>query len=257
MQLSEDHTVLARLRAAGVGAGEEDDLDADGPSHWRGVLTNALGMGDATRVATFVVPLYSGDRFLLCSDGVYEYFDEAEIAELLSNSVSPARAANRLIELAVDRGGHDNATAVVVKVVEAGETKVPPEQRDRDQDALTRCALFGPLSPQERLRALRITTYREFKPEKQLPGIAMSSRLSYIVLEGDVIGPRGQRCGPGDIIYPEALIEGTVFGEDDFFQAEGSVRALVVRRDDFLELTEEESDLGVKLYAVLAKLMAR
>jgi hypothetical protein len=214
-------------------------------------------MGDATRVATFVLPLYNGDRLLLCTDGVYEYFNEAEIADLVTNSPSPARAANRLIELAIDRGGHDNATAVVVKVIEAGETNVPPEQRDRDQAALAACPLFAPLSLQERLRALRITTYREFKPEKKMPGIALGSRIAYIVLEGEVLTGRGQPVGPGEMIYPEALIEGNAWSEDELAQAVGSVRALVVRRDDFLELTEEENDLGVKLYAVLARLMTR
>src|SRR5690606_27553512 len=91
MQLSEDHTVLARMRAAGL---EDTDTD-EARRRWQGVLTNALGTGDATRVATFVVPLYSGDRLLLCSDGVHEYLREAEVGEVMVQAASPALAAQR------------------------------------------------------------------------------------------------------------------------------------------------------------------
>ena len=68
MQLTEDHTLLARLLAAGV------DVDTEGEgSRFKSMLTNALGIGQECKVSTFVVPLADGDRFLLCSDGITEY----------------------------------------------------------------------------------------------------------------------------------------------------------------------------------------
>ena len=261
IQLSEDHTVLARLRAAGVEAPDESELSGDNASRnasydrWRGVLTNALGIGDVTRVATFAVPMYSGDRYLLCSDGVHEYFGEAELGEIVQGAASPAKAANRLVELALERGGHDNATAVVVKVMEAGETAVPPDRRDRDGEALAACPLFEPLSPQERLRALRITTPREIKPQRELAAMALGDRVAYVVLEGLVELANGDRVGPSSLVYPDALVAGTAMPRHSATTVEHA-RLLVIRRGDFHELTEEESDLGVKLYAVLARLMA-
>jgi serine/threonine protein phosphatase PrpC len=262
IQLSEDHTVLARLRAAGVeapeegdGAGEEGAARRASYDRWRGVLTNALGIGDVTRVATFAVPMYSGDRFLLCSDGVHEYFGEGEIGEIVHAAPSPAKAANRLVEVALERGGHDNATAVVIKVVEAGETMVPPDRRDRDTEALGRCALFETLSSQERLRALRITTPREIKPQRELATMALGDRVAYVVLEGLVELANGDRVGPSALVYPDALVAGTALPRHSATTVEHA-RLLVIRRGDFHELTEEESDLGVKLYAVLARLMS-
>ena len=254
IQLSEDHTLLSRLQAAGV---DPEDEDGDASERWKGVLTNALGIGGDTRVATFIVSLYSGDRIVLCSDGVHEYLSEAEFGEVVVAQPSPARAARRLVDLALERGGADNATAVVVKVMEAGETKVPKEQRRRDERAVASCPLFEYLTERERLRALRITTPRELKEGKVLAPIALGERVAYILLEGEVKAATGA-LGPGAIIYPEALVDGTAVPERELKAVAASVvRLLTIRRDDFFEITEEESELGVKMYAVLAKLMAR
>ena len=260
IQLSEDHTVLARLRAAGVEDGDTEPGDSHlSPSakhRWRGVLTNALGIGDVTRVATFAVPMYSGDRFVLCSDGISEYLDETDLVDIVDQAASPALAANRLVDSAVDLGGGDNATAVVVKVVEAGETVVPPDQRDREAAAVARCPLFEPLSPQERLRALRITTPREIKPGRELPAMALGDRVAYVVLEGEVVLAGGDKVGPSGLVYASGLVDGTSQVRDTAATSE-LTRLLVIRRGDFHELAEEETDLGVKLYAVLAAIMAR
>lgn len=252
MQLSEDHTVLARMRAAGL------DEDAKGGSdRWQGVLTNALGIGDATRVATFVVPLYSGDRFLLCTDGVHEYLSESDVGEIMVASPSPGRAAQQFVDIALERGGADNATAVVAKVVEAGETRIAAEQRERDDAAIASCSLFSELSPQERLRALRICIWRELKPGKTIAPMALGERVAYIVLEGEA-KVSSHTLGPGSVVYPEALVDGTSMPERSRRAVTQTVtRMLTIRRDDFQEITEEESDLGVKLYAAVAKLMTR
>jgi serine/threonine protein phosphatase PrpC len=254
IQLSEDHTLLSRLHAAGIDPIAEGE---ESPERWKGVLTNALGVGGETRVATFIVALYSGDRILLCSDGVHEYFTESEIGEVIVAAPSPARAAQRLVETALERGGEDNATAVLVKVLEAGETKIPKEQRERDEKTLAACPLFEYLTSGERLRALRIAIGRELKEGKTLAPVALGERVAYIVLEGEVSEP-GRVSGRGTLIYPEALVDGTQMPDREMLaKATTAVRLLTIRRDDFFELTEEESELGVKMYAVLARLMAR
>ncbi len=253
MQLSEDHTLLARLHASGIdpAAAEVHNM------RWKGVLTNALGIADGTRVATFIVSLYSGDKILLCSDGITEYVVESEIAQVLISAPSPTLAAQQLVNMAVERGGADNATAVVVKVVEAGETRIPPEKRQRDEEAVSRCALFNNLTPQERLRALRITTTRELKGGKVLAPVALGTRVAYVVLDGEV-AIADEIAGQGALIYPEALIDGTDMPDrSTSARAFTSCRLLTIRRDDFFELTEEDSDLGVKLYAAVAKVLAR
>ena len=61
--------------------------------------------------------LESGDALVLVSDGVTNYLDERDVASVLRASASAQEAAERLVAEAVQRGGADNATAVVVRRV--------------------------------------------------------------------------------------------------------------------------------------------
>ncbi|MEZ4400392.1 MAG: protein phosphatase 2C domain-containing protein [Kofleriaceae bacterium] len=252
MQLTEDHTLLARLLASGMPI-------AEGPNtaRWKGVITNALGFGDETRVVTFIVPLSDGDRLLLCSDGISEYVDEAEIGEVLVAAPSPARAAQRLVELALERGGEDNATALVIKVVEVGETPIPAARRQLDSDALARCPLFEPLSPQQRLRAARIAIVRDVSAGEVLAEAAIGSRVAWAILDGEVV-QNGVTLGSGTLLYPEALLgQGAPRKADALAVAVDDVRVMAIRGDDFAELAGEDPDLAELMYAALARQLQR
>jgi PPM family protein phosphatase len=256
MQLTEDHTLLARLLAAGI------DVDVSGEgSRFRSMLTNALGIGDEVKVSTFVVPLADGDRFLLCSDGVSEYVPENEVGDVLTKQPSPARAAQRLIDLALERGGGDNATAVVVRVLEAGETPLPAEQRKKDDTAINACPLWGKrVTPQQRLRALRIAIPRDHNFGEKLPPHALGDRVAWILLEGEVVQD-GEPLGPGALVYPESLL-GTrealpLPARDALAITRSDVRALAIRADDFRELCEDDGELGEALLDSLAAMISR
>lgn len=247
VRLTEDHTLLARLEEAGVDVGRGE------PTRWKGVVTNALGIGDPTRVSTFTVPLADGDRFVLCSDGVSEYCAEDEIGKVAVAVASPARAAQRLVELALERGGHDNATAVVVRVIEAGATPLSPAARRQDEQALAACPLLARLTPQRRLRALRIASEHAIHAGEPLPARFLGDRVAWIVLSGEA--SRGDRvvAGPGALLYPESLAStdaATPAGAE--WIARGPVRALVLRAGDVGELARDEPDVGERLYAALS-----
>jgi protein phosphatase len=256
MQLTEDHTLLARLLAAGI------DVDVSGEgARFRSMLTNALGIGEEVKVSTFVVPLADGDRFLLCSDGVSEYVPENEVGEVLTRQSSPARAAQRLIDLALERGGGDNATAVVVRVLEAGETPLPAEQRKKDDAAIGACALWGKkLTPQQRLRALRIAIPRDHGLGEKLPPHALGDRVAWIILDGELVQD-GEALGPGALIYPESLIsareQAPLPGRDALASTRSDVRSLAIRANDFRELCDDDGELGEALLDSLATMVAR
>ena len=57
-----------------------------------------------------------GDVLLLCSDGVSGALDERTIVGVLAEEPEPNAAAHRLVRLAHERGGHDDASAVVVRL---------------------------------------------------------------------------------------------------------------------------------------------
>jgi PPM family protein phosphatase len=247
MQLTEDHTLLARLLAAGV----DVDTSNEG-SRFKSMLTNALGIGTECKTATFVVPLADGDRFLLCSDGITEYVQEAEIGEVLTGQPSPARAAQKLVELALQRGGGDNATALVVRVLEAGETARPAEQLHRENKAINACPLWAKVTPQGRLRALRIALPRDHAADTKIPAQTLNDRVAWIIVDGEV-EQDGVLRGPGSLLYPEALLEEAQLPDKDGLAiAQSEVRALALRCDDFHEVCEDDAELGEVLLAALA-----
>ncbi len=250
-QLTEDHTLLQRLLAAGI----EVDVTGDG-ARFRSMLTNALGIGEECKVTTFVVPLADGDRFMLCSDGISEYVEEAEVGEVLAKQPSPARAAQKLVDLALERGGADNATAVVVRVLEAGENPMPAAQRRRDDLTISLCDLWTEkVSPQQRLCAMRITVTREIAPGEKLPAHSFGDRVAWIVVEGEV-NQHGEPFGPGSFIYPESLVAGSQApGTEALAVARTEVRAVSIRNDDFKELCDDDPELGEALLEGLAAII--
>ena len=249
--LSEDHTVLSRLRAAGIDRG----VDGPEPKRYKGMLTNALGMAETTRVATFVVPLFNGDRLVLSSDGIHDYISEVEYGELVGAATTPEEAAKSLVDLALERGGEDNATVIVVDVQQAGSTEVPAEERSRHKEAIAACPLFKGLSTQQVLRALRITTPRTYAKGSELPRVALEDRVAYIVLEGEMAGS-GIRAKAGDVVLVEALVQETVVSEASI-SATTDLQVLMIRRNDFSELCDDDPDLGVLLYDTVAGLLKR
>jgi serine/threonine protein phosphatase PrpC len=251
MQLTEDHTLLARLLAAGV----DVDVSGDG-SRFKSMLTNALGIGQECKVATFVVPVADGDRFLLCSDGITEYLQEAEIGEVLCKMPSPARAAQKLVEIALERGGGDNATALVVRVLEAGETSRPAELIQKEEKAIFACPLWANVSPQQRLRALRIALPRDHVAGEKIPAHTLGDRVAWILVDGEV-DQDGQVRGPGALLYPEALLTDRPLPEKDALAVtRGEVRALALRSDDFREVCEDDPELAEVLLEALASEIA-
>lgn len=252
MQLTEDHTLLQRLLAAGI----DVDVSGDG-ARFRSMLTNALGIGQECKVSTFVVPLADGDRFMLCSDGISEYVPENEVGEVLVKQPSPARAAQKLVDLALERGGGDNATAIVMRVLEAGETPVPAEQRRRDDLSISLCELWTEkISPQQRLRALRIAIPRDHAIGEKLPAHTLGDRVAWIIVEGEV-QIDGEIAGPGAFIYPESLIANSqIPDKDGLATAKTEVRAVAMRNDDFRELTEDDAELGEALLESLAAVIS-
>lgn len=109
--LTEDHSLENEARRQ---ARRGRFLDV--PPHHRQMLTRCLGQLQAPEVDVHARPLLAGDRYLFCTDGVTRLLPDGELATLLGGSGDPVLLARTLVELAVRRGGPDNATAVVLVV---------------------------------------------------------------------------------------------------------------------------------------------
>lgn len=86
----------------------------------RNILTRVLGNEPDPQVDAWDVLSCRGDRFLLCSDGLFNEVDDDRIASVLRRLEQPDEAARELLRLANEGGGRDNITVVVVDVVNDG-----------------------------------------------------------------------------------------------------------------------------------------
>lgn len=80
----------------------------------RAALTRCVGQPPPVEGDFTTHPIEPGDRYLVCTDGITRCITSREIAAHLSGAAEPAKAAQTLVTLARERGGLDNATAIVV-----------------------------------------------------------------------------------------------------------------------------------------------
>jgi serine/threonine protein phosphatase PrpC len=110
-QLTRDHSEVAELVDAGL-------LDpADVPFHpMRNIITRSLGATPDVVPDTWVRPVVPGETFVLCSDGLSNELDDETIHALVAAADDPQAAADALVAAALEAGGRDNVTVVVVTV---------------------------------------------------------------------------------------------------------------------------------------------
>jgi PPM family protein phosphatase len=143
-RLTRDHSLVERMV-------EEGRLEAEQARHHpqQNILTRVLGGNDDLEVDDLTVdPIQTGDRILLCTDGLSHMVDDDVIEGILREEEDPQRAADRLVEAAIEAGGDDNVTVLVLDV-EQGESSAGPASRsaatrtdarepDEDEDAPVR-----------------------------------------------------------------------------------------------------------------------
>jgi protein phosphatase len=82
----------------------------------RGALTRCIGQSLPPDVDLSDLPVLAGDRFVFCTDGVTRLISEREMKAAVAAAKNPAELARGLVDLAVQRGGPDNASVVAVIV---------------------------------------------------------------------------------------------------------------------------------------------
>jgi PPM family protein phosphatase len=111
-QITEDHSVVGEL----LREGKLSKTDAR-THRSRSVLTRALGVEPDVECDVLEVAPIVGDRFLICSDGLPTELTDPLIAATLRQLRDPQEAASALVREAVDHGGRDNVTVIIVDVV--------------------------------------------------------------------------------------------------------------------------------------------
>lgn len=115
-QLTEDHTLSQQLQQQGL---SERMADA-----YRNVVTRCFDTsGKSTSFDLFLVTLEQEDQLLLCSDGLSDMVQDAEICQLFRRDDPLPHTARNLVNTALRNGGQDNVTAVLARMCELGEFK--------------------------------------------------------------------------------------------------------------------------------------
>lgn len=109
VQITRDHSLVAKLLEEGV-------LTAEQALHYprSNVILYSLGSEHDPQVDQFRVSLEAGDVLMLCSDGLTRHVEDDEIARMLDGQPA-AQAAQRLINLANERGGKDNISVILIR----------------------------------------------------------------------------------------------------------------------------------------------
>jgi PPM family protein phosphatase len=113
IQVSEDHSLVESMVRQGTITHEQAKVHPQ-----RNILTRALGIDGEVGVDSWEVAPFSGDRYLLCSDGLFNEVPDENIAQVLLDTDDPTEAAEILVTMANEGGGRDNITVVIVDVVE-------------------------------------------------------------------------------------------------------------------------------------------
>lgn len=245
-QVTEDHNVFNELIKRKKMPREKVEKLAQ-----KNAITRAVGVYEHAEPDTIVLDLIAGDRILLCSDGLYQYFEDdlKDLGERMAGSDLDA-TIHAFVADANERGGSDNITGVLLSI---GESKGGDEDRARrlqlKRELLAKMRLFRPLGDRELLRVLQVTEVVAYAAGDIVMKQGEGGEALFIVLDGKVEVLRG------DAVIA-VLEQGAHVGEMALVRNQprsATVRSLgpselmVIRRRDFFELLRNEHALAVKL----------
>ena len=259
VQLTEDHSLLNELIRRGKITKEGFE---DSPyKAYKNAVTRAVGVYETVQGDTIDFEILPGDQFLICSDGLHAYLDDAKIIELLRAGDAATDVAQKLVAHANAGGGHDNITALVVRVDgaaagAAADTRA--EELTRKIEVLKQMPLFHHLSYKEIIRVLNVTEVREFQPGQEIIKEGAPGEEMFIVLRGKVRlhknGAFITNLTPGAHMGEMALVDRGPRSASA--TAEERSRVLTLRRREFYQIIRKDPQLSVKLLWSFVQVLA-
>ena len=243
-QLSEDHSLINELLKRGRLTQEQI-----AKVQYKNAVTRAVGVYESVEGDTLDFDVLAGDRFLICSDGLHGYFEDTEYTKLF-DEIPEEELSQKLVDLANERGGKDNITAIVVRIPDT-ESGIDKLARDVNlkMELLHKMPLFRFLTYQELVRVLNITEVRSYDTNQEVVAEGQEGDELFLVLTGKV------RVHTGDTVITNLNV-GQHFGEmalvdkaarSASVSADEPSKLLVLRRRDFFEIVRKDHDVAVKL----------
>jgi serine/threonine protein phosphatase PrpC/CRP-like cAMP-binding protein len=241
-QLSEDHTYVNELVKRGALTKEQAKHHPQA-----NVLSRALGVQPSIAVDTMLFDIDPGDTYLLCSDGLYNYFpDSNELAEGMSTPDLDAGLQD-MIAKALERGGHDNCTGVAFRM--GGVAALGPTAAEQRIAILKRIPFFAHLNYNELVKVVGLTQLSRVAAGESFIVEGDPGDELYVVLAGEVEVIKGDEVivalKAGAHIGEMALIDNAP--RSATIRASTDVNLLVMRREEFFSIIRSEPVIATKL----------
>jgi CRP-like cAMP-binding protein len=250
--LTEDHSLMNELiRSGKVRA---DEFAVSPYANFKNAMTRAVGVYEHVEVDILDFEILPGDAFLLCSDGLYDYLDDAEITSNLALT-NIEDIPGRFIDLANSRGGKDNVTALVVQVSHDESSATRAAQLHFTVETLRRIPLMDQLSYQQLCKIMNIARMQPCRVGEVLCREGSAGGDLYAVLDGSITLSRGGTP-------MTTIVAGECFGETDLIAgelarataiADKPGKLLKIGRKDILEVLRRDPSLASKLLWNLAR----
>ena len=202
-QLTEDHILAADHLKMGTQGLERLMSDPN-----RSLLTKVIGQQPNLEPDNLFMELTSGDRFLICSDGVSGYLNSEQLLEQF-RKVKPVELPKRLVDLANQKGGADNITAVVVE----SDTANPQMDAEvkRKFDAVMQVALFKQFDTVEVLQLLNTCRIVNYDVNQKIIRRGEKKHELCVVISGEAAAIKNKkvlsRYGPGHFFGEMAMVD--------------------------------------------------
>jgi len=257
-QLTEDHTYLNDAVKHGWMTPEQAAV-----SQYAHMVTRGVGVQASVAVDTMVWDTVAGDTYLLCSDGLHGYFENAnEIADVLVGEDLDAMV-DHFVDTSNARGGKDNITALVVRMITSDQRHAAEMARKSEVTAdlktLRYIGLFLDLDNRELVQVLNAFAPAEFDEGQSIIKEGDSDESLFVLVEGTCDVQRG-----GKTI--KSLSAGTHFGEMALLSrrprsasvvASSPARVLRLERYRFNEVLLREPQIAVKFLWKLAQILSQ
>jgi PPM family protein phosphatase len=245
--LTEDHSLMNELIRRGKLT--RDQIEQSPYKAYKNAVTRAVGVYGSVEVDTFDFDILPGDRFLLCTDGLYGYLAEGALPATLADG-DIKEVPQKLVDVANAGGGHDNITAVVIRVGgEVAEADAHSADISLKLEVLKGLPMFLFLSYKELVRVSSIAKLVDATEGQVIFAEGQAGDAMYVVVRGAVVLSKGET-------KVSELAKGQHFGEMSLVDrsvrsltaiAAAGTRLLVLQRKDFYDLVRREPQAAVKM----------
>lgn len=177
VQITTDHSVVQEMVAAGSITESEARTHPE-----RNVVTRAMGISEGIVADFALLDVRDGDRFLLCSDGVYGELADEQLRVLLARTGGPAQAAQVVVDAVLRSEARDNLTVVVVDVLESGRSSGEMGEANEDTSPIANEAELSPDSKPQDADILPVAATADIE---ELPVVAIMAVPSAVRGEPD------------------------------------------------------------------------